>query len=74
MHYHVVEFINGCLNDYDSGPIDSLGDARIELAQFVDDVEYDWEPDGVDRFTRGTHILKIEECGERLHGGRQYDQ
>ena len=74
MHYHVVEFINGCLNDYDSGPIESLDDARLEVAQWVEDsrVEDDygtvngipWEPTGVDRFTRGIHILKIEECHE----------
>jgi hypothetical protein len=34
-HYHVVAFINGCLNDYDSGPIASETDADMALQEFV---------------------------------------
>jgi hypothetical protein len=72
MHYHVVAFVNGCLNDYDSGPYESLEDARKELSEIVDadnayELEQDsnlWEAEGVDRFTRRLHILKIEECHE----------
>jgi hypothetical protein len=73
-HFHVVEFINGCLNDGDSGPIESLSDAREELQRIVDDAASvgSWNPDmvdyyrpaGEDRYVRGSYILKIEECTE----------
>jgi hypothetical protein len=64
-HYHVVTFIDGCLNDYDSGPIEGLEDARAHLAEYVDQDDWDsWEPAGVDRFVGATspYILKIESC------------
>jgi hypothetical protein len=78
-HYHVVEFINGCLNDYDSGPIETLELARESLAYNVSNLTVDenleptYAPSGVDRYVRGLHTLKIEECTERecedeLHG------
>jgi hypothetical protein len=51
-HYHVVAFINGCLNDYDSGPIESLELAQDHFAE----VAPDWET--------GIHLVKIEECTE----------
>lgn len=76
-HYHIVEFINGCLNDYDSGPYESLADAQSDLADAVErgNEEAAWneengyrsepyEPAGTDRFIRGNYILKIEECTE----------
>lgn len=65
-HYHVVEFINGCLNDWVSGP-DTLEGCRAEIAQYVEVAELEnnqYEPAGTDRFTRGLYILKIEECYE----------
>lgn len=71
-HYHVVSFINGCLNDYDSGAIDTLEDARIELAEYIDNSPFDsfeacqWVPAGVDRYVQveGLYIAKIESCTE----------
>jgi hypothetical protein len=51
-HYHVVAFINGCLNDYDSGPIESLEMAQDHFAEIAPD----WET--------GIHIVKIEDCTE----------
>jgi hypothetical protein len=71
-HYHVVEFIDGFLNDYDSGPIATIEDARKALQASVDaDNAYELEQDanlyvaaGDDRYERGMHILKIETCNE----------
>lgn len=76
-HYHVVEFINGCLNDYDSEAYETLDDARSDLSDMVErhneeaawnrDNGYRSEPyqaEGTDRYTRGIYILKIEECYE----------
>jgi len=72
-HYHVVEFIDGCLNDYDSGPMATIDEARATLtgiAQATDgyaetgaDDEL-YTPAGEDRYTRGSYILKIETCRE----------
>jgi hypothetical protein len=62
-HWHIVEFIDGCLNDYDSGPIDTIEDAREELRQITEVRTIgEYTPAGEDRFERGLHILKIEEC------------
>ena len=69
-HYHVVEFINGCLNDYDSGPFEDREDARIHLLETVNannESPYrrrDYVQAGEDRYKRGLFILKIEECSE----------
>jgi hypothetical protein len=69
-HYHVVAFINGCLNDHDSGPYDTLEDARIALAEYVETEAtyspYEWESAGVDRFVQvnGVYIAAIEPCSE----------
>jgi hypothetical protein len=65
-HYHVVEFINGCLNDYDSGPIDTLDNARCELDHLVNvwNDEEAYVPAGNDRYQRGIYILKVESCTE----------
>lgn len=68
-HYHVVAFINGCLNDHDSGPYDTLDDARIALAEYVEtdsDTMHDWISAGVDRFVQrnGVYIAAIESCSE----------
>jgi hypothetical protein len=70
MHYHVVEFINGCLNDYDSGPFDSLEDAQEVLNDIVKegnkfpDTDELYVEAGEDRYERGLYILKIEVCNE----------
>lgn len=75
MHYHVVEFINGCLNEYDSGPFEEREDARIHLLETVNEnneSEYrghDYIQAGEDRYERGPFILKIEECGEDCKEG-----
>jgi hypothetical protein len=71
-HYHVVEFINGCLNDYDSGPIATIQDAREELAQMRDFVAGEYVPAGDDRYERGVHILKIEMCTEACDPDAEY--
>ena len=67
-HYHVVQFINGCLNDYDSGPIDTLDDARELLKSLIDgdrDNALSVVEAGTDRYiVKGVYILKIEECNE----------
>lgn len=76
-HYHVVEFINGCTNDYDSGPYEELEDAQSDLEDMVESHNenalwlnengYHDDPytkDGDDRYTRNAFILKIEECRE----------
>lgn len=70
-HYHVVEFINGCLNDYDSGPIDELIDAQTLLDEmvhqhngFTSEGEDKYLANGVLRYERGLYILKVEECSE----------
>jgi hypothetical protein len=66
-HYHVVCFVNGCLNDYDSGPLESLDDARVALAEYAnsdtDEFRY-WVPAGVDRYQQhdGLYTLVIEPC------------
>jgi hypothetical protein len=64
-HYHVVSFINGCLNDYDSGPIKTLEDARASLQDYL------WSGDGEnfheagpDRYTDGFSITTIEPCND----------
>jgi hypothetical protein len=75
-HYHVVEFINGCLNDYDSGPIASIADARNELQFFLGTDDFDddsaYVPAGKDRYERGLHILKIETCNEDCDPNADY--
>lgn len=67
-HYHIVSFINGCLNDYDDGPYETLQVARAALDAFLDanDDTFPWQPAGVDRYEQqgGPYILKIEECTE----------
>lgn len=76
-HYHVVSFINGCLNDYDSGAIDTLEDARIELAEYVENSPFDsfdtveWQAAGVDRFVQveGLYVAKIEPCTQNCLEG-----
>ena len=64
-HYHVVQFINGCLNDSDSGPYTTLNDARGELHFLVNerrDMGHAVKLEGKDRYVDGLYILKIEEC------------
>lgn len=74
-HYHVVEFIDGCLHDDDSGPIETLDEARAELRDrvvghnetdtWINEQRYPhapYMPAGQDRYQRGLHILKIETC------------
>jgi hypothetical protein len=64
-HYHVVRFINGCLNDSDSGPYTTLKDARAELKYCVSvhrEMGETVKPEGKDRYVSGLYILKIEEC------------
>jgi hypothetical protein len=67
-HYHVVAFINGCLNDYDSGPFYYLENAREDLRNYLEygGMQPDQEivPAGTDRYTNGPYIIKIEECTE----------
>jgi hypothetical protein len=60
-HYHVVEFINGCLNDYDSGPLDTLRDAATHMKEIVKE-NPDYERVGPMRYQRGLYTLKIEDC------------
>ena len=46
-HYHVIAFQGASLNDYDSGPYDTLKDARAELRWYLDayrDMNADREP------------------------------
>ena len=61
-HCHVVEFINGCLNDYDSWPIETFHDA-VDTLEWAKSDEHVLEGDF--RYVNGLHILKIEECTER---------
>ncbi len=67
-HYHVVEFIQGCLNDYDSGPYETLEYAREELEDirrwYEENTDKPYKPAGADRYESGVHVLKIEECNE----------
>lgn len=77
-HFHVVAFQNGCLNDYDSGPIEDRDLARLDLEDYLDcyrdmnadGAEYVLTDTGHDRWevTHGEYgagfIVKIEECGE----------
>jgi hypothetical protein len=70
-HYHVVEFINGCLNDYDSGPIEALDEAQAHITGIVQSTDGHSEDGmdvyveaGEDRYERGIYILKVEECTE----------
>jgi hypothetical protein len=67
MHYHVVEFINGCLNDYDSGPYDTLEDARGHIKEVINHPCQAGKivPAGEDRYiVDDLYIMKIEECHE----------
>lgn len=71
-HFHVVAFINGCLNDYDSGPYDSRKDARHECRELA----YSYFGDGTyteqwsaDEYrvrrtpkSHGEYIIAVEEC------------
>lgn len=62
-HYHVVEFINGCLNDYDSGPFEDHYDALSHLQEMLARSEPgEYVATAYDRYERGIHILKVEEC------------
>jgi hypothetical protein len=67
-HYHVVAFIDGCLNDYDSGPIESEADADMALQEFVREAqELTDEPirnTGYMRYQNGPYIVKVESCTE----------
>jgi hypothetical protein len=67
-HYHVVAFINGCLNDYDSGPIALEADADMALQGFVREAqELTDEPirnTGYMRYQNGPYIVKVESCTE----------
>ncbi len=68
-HYHVVTFINGCLNDGDSGPYLTLKDARAELRELVQsyrDTNRPVKRAGIDRYQSGIVTLKIEACTEAL--------
>jgi hypothetical protein len=65
-HFHVVAFINGCLNDYDSGPIESEELARESLREYVA-TEATYTEDeivqvDVDRYQRGPYTITIEPC------------
>ncbi len=72
MHYHVVAFIDGCLNDYDSGPHEHIEPAREECAELA--AEYYGEDTfvtdtGNSRYevrrhedSPGGYIVKVEEC------------
>ena len=73
-HYHVVAFMPGCLNDYDSGPIDDIESARVVLKELADDYpEGDpMVPGGKDRYTNAFYILKIEECTESCDPDADY--
>ena len=75
-HYHVVAFIPGCLNDYDSGPIDTLAEAREELLQYVDtggmQPERPCKTAGPDRYTNGPYVITIEECAEECDPESDY--
>ena len=68
-HYHVVVFIDGCLNDYDSGPIEDIAEAREALAWQLDlgrGAVCGWKRTGEDRYQQidGLYIVKIEDCTE----------
>lgn len=68
-HYHVVTFINGCLTDYDSGPIATKKEARSELARILrDDRERGRRivklGDGL--YASGLYLNAIEECTEPI--------
>jgi hypothetical protein len=66
-HYHVVDFIDGCLNDYDSGPYETLEDARSELRSIMEHPMQlaKFEQAGEDRYIYDNiHILKIEKCSQ----------
>jgi hypothetical protein len=64
-HYHVVTFINGCLNDGDSGPITTKAAARAELrdlTQCYRDTGRTVRAAGKDRYQADIVTIKIEEC------------
>lgn len=68
-HYHVVAFINGCLNDYDSGPIDTFEDAVTALRDYMN--EGGMQPDtevsdvfGETRYQQGLYTIQVEACQE----------
>ena len=73
-HYHVETFINGCLNDYDSGPYTSKKDAQEDAAWYRSDQPNNWRHTGpitplqVDRWEQieGLYILAIVKCVEPL--------
>jgi hypothetical protein len=72
-HYHVTAFQSGCLNDYDSGPHDTLKSARADLQWYLSayrDMNADRAPDvdpyrirraGKDRYevTQGSYSAGI---------------
>ena len=64
-HYHVVAFIDGCLNDYDSGPINDYTDALADLDWYME-TTYPDTPTvaGQERYQVGPYIIKVEECRE----------
>ena len=68
-HYHVVTFINGCLTDYDSGPLATKKEARQELARILrEDREMGRRvvkmADGI--YASGLYLNAREECTEPL--------
>jgi t-SNARE complex subunit (syntaxin) len=68
-HYHVVQFIDGSLNDGDSGPYTTLKDARAELRDVVQSYRQRGQTvkaEGKDRYVCGLYIIKIEACENTL--------
>jgi len=64
IHYHVVAFINGCLNDTDSGPYADIESAREVLAELVADWHESAERINDDTYRAGLYTLTIEPCRE----------
>lgn len=73
-HYHVVAFMDGCLNDYDSGPYSTIEDAEQDLAWYLESgamvPDAPIEDAGYLRYANGPYIIKVEECTEECDGKR----
>lgn len=65
-HWHVVAFINGCLNDYTSPPYDTVDDARAALAEYVNNggilPDRPCQRIDSDTFLSGHYCITIEDC------------
>ena len=80
VHYHVVAFMDGCLNDYDTGPIETIEEVRndaiaepfcVECGDEADDTMFYHTQYGMQLHARCLANLVVTDCAVKT-GKREY--